>query len=398
MSVTGPKPSGARTARPFVRAAPVLLAGAFLTFFDRAMLPPLLTRIAAEWDGDVGAVGLALSAHVTAYGFAMLLWAAISSRIRQLPTLRISLTVAAVGGVLSAVAWDPASLATARAITGAAFAATVPASIVYFSETLPLARRGAAMANLASALALGMAAGTAMASVVGHVTTWRWAFGATAAMTFVILVLVWLLPPERTPPARLSMGRGLRALLTDRWNLLVLALAVVEGAVLVGALSFLPVALEFVGEDPLFAGLTTSVYGVAIVASAQLMKRVIARLPSWAPFALGGGVAVAAYALLVMTVSVTTVIVACIALGFAWATAHTHLQTWLSDVSAVARPFGAALFGLALFGGGAVGTVIGTGQVVNGDVAPLFLLASALSAAFTVAATVGRLTYRVRGD
>jgi len=379
-----------------LRAPVVLLGAAFLTFFDRALMPPMMTTIADEFHVGVAVIGPALTAHVVAYGLVQLLWAMLSSRIGQLRVLRVSLALAVLGSVASALAVEPVSLTIARAVAGAAFGATVPATLVYFSDTIPLARRGVAMANLATALALGMTAGTAAASLLAPLASWRWSFVAAGVLAVIVLAFVWRVPSARTAGRPLPVLRGLRVLLADGWAVLVLLLAVVEGTILVGTIAFLPVALESEGADRALAGVVTSVFGVAVILTAQLVKLVFVRSRPWVPLLVGGTAAVAGYVMLGVHVTLATVIVASVVFGFAWATAHTQLQTWMSDALSAARPVGAALFGMALFGGGAIGATIGTQFAAADDFVALFLLTAAVGVVFTVAAVIGRACYRTR--
>lgn len=378
------------------RAPLVLLGAAFLTFFDRALMPPMMTTIADEFRVGVAVIGSALTAHVVAYGLVQLLWAMLSSRIGQLRVLRVSLALAVLGSVASALAVEPVSLTIARVVAGAAFGATVPATLVYFSDTIPLARRGVAMANLATALALGMTGGTAAASLLAPLASWRWPFVAAAILAVIVLAFVWRVPSAGTARRPLPVLRGIRVLLADRWALLVLLLAVVEGTILVGTIAFLPVALESEGADRALAGVVTSVFGVAVILTAQLVKLVFVRSRPWVPLLIGGTAAVAGYVLLGVHVTLATVIVASVVFGFAWATAHTQLQTWMSDALSAARPVGAALFGMALFGGGAIGATMGTQFAAADDFVGLFVLAAAVGVVFTVAAVIGRARYRTR--
>jgi predicted MFS family arabinose efflux permease len=378
------------------RAPYILLGAAFLTFFDRGLMPPMLTAIAEEWGVGVAEIGPALTGHVVAYGLVQLLWAMLSSRIGQLRMLRVSLALAVLGSIASALAFDPVSLTIARVVAGAGFGATVPAILVYFGETIPLARRGSAMANLATALALGMTAGTVAASLLAPLTSWRWAFAATAVLGLAVAALVWRLRAPDPALAPLSIARSLRVLLTDRWSVLVLTLAVFEGAVLVGMIAFLPIALESAGEDRALAGIVTSVFGVAVIVAAQIVKLVFVSTRPWVPLLVGGVTAVAGYTLLGVHVALATVVFASVVFGFAWATAHTQLQTWMTDAVSRARPVGAALFGMALFGGGAIGAWLGTVFAAAGQFGILFIVAAICGAVFTVTAAIGRARYPER--
>jgi len=372
------------------------MGAAFLTFFDRALLAPLLTAIADGLDASVDDVGHALTVYVVAYAAAQLLWSAVSSRLGQLRVLRVSLPLAVVGCLVSAAAPDVLVLGIARAVSGAAVGATVPAVLVFLGDTVPIARRGVAMANLATALSLGMAVGTAAAALAGPAGAWRGVFLGSAVAAAVILVLVWRLDPGPRPADPVPVLRAIPRVLGDRWALVTLALAVLEGILLVGAINFLPVALESAGAPAALAGLVTSLFGLAVIASSQLVKRIVVRAAPFVLLLAGGVATVVGYALLAAVVTVPTVLVASVLFGFAWASAHTQLQTWMTDVLVANRPVGMALFATALFGGGSIGAALGTAATSADAYPALFLGSTALAVVFTLGATLGRARYLTR--
>ena len=61
----------------------------------------------------------------------------------------------------SALATDPLTYSVTRGLAGAAFSATITAALIYFGDTLTMKQRAVATANLAAAISLGLAAGTA---------------------------------------------------------------------------------------------------------------------------------------------------------------------------------------------------------------------------------------------
>jgi predicted MFS family arabinose efflux permease len=376
-------------------AQAILLAAAFLTFFDRSQLPPLLPVVAADFDVPVASIAAGLTAHVATYAAGQLLWSVVSSRLGRVRVLALSGALGALANLATALAPDPVTLGIARALAGLAFGATVPAILVYFGDTLRMRERSVAAANLAAALSLGMTVGTLAAALAGEWLHWRAVFAGAAVVGGVVVVLLLRLPePAGSAPQRLfpAIGRVAR----NPWALLVLGLALLEGVVLVGMLNFLPASLVLEGVPVVVAGAATAAFGVAVIIWAQLVRVLIVRWPPWVLMLTGGSAAVAAYALLVVQISLPTGLVATVLLGYGWASAHTSLQTWMTDAVIDARPVGMALFATALFGGGAVGTAIG-GAAADGDAYPAaFAVALVVAALFTGGAALGRRRYRLR--
>ncbi|RZS57311.1 putative MFS family arabinose efflux permease [Microcella alkaliphila] len=374
------------------RSTQLLIALAFLTFFDRALLPPLLPVIARDLGASVDSIGDALVGYTIAYAAAQLLWSVISIRVGRVRVLAISTGLAVVGIVISALAVTPAMLVIGRVVAGAALGATVPAVLTYFGDTLTLKPRAVAAANLAAGLSLGMTVGTVVASVLGSWLDWRWAFALAGVLGIVFTVLLIRLPEPPAAPSP-AFFASLRVLARKPWVLGILALTALEGALLVGVLAFLPTALVEDGAPVIVAGVATSVFGLAVIACSQLLKPILRR---WNParILLIGGLSTAiGYALVAILLEFWTVSIAAVLLGLGWAFAHTQMQTWMTDAAAAARPVGMSLFAVALFGGGSLGAAVGNAAVPGGQFLLLFAISAFAAAAFAVGSAVARNRY-----
>ncbi|WP_062381697.1 MFS transporter [Demequina pelophila] len=370
------------------------MSAAFLAFFDRALTAPMITRTAADLGASPEEVSHTITVYVLAYAGAQVPWAALVGRIGQLRTLALASGLAAAATLAAATATSITTLTVARGIAGAALAAIVPTILVRIGEQRDLRARGVATVNLATALSLGVAVGTALAAALADWWSWRLAFAASAALGTVLCTLFALAPPPAEGIARVSFLASIPRIARNPWAHGVLALAAVEGALLVGVINYIPVALESVDVAVSLAGLAVASFGISVVAWAPAVRALVIRLPAWALLAAGGGAATAGYAILAGAISLATAAVAVIALGFSWACAHTQLQAWATDVMTGARPLGMALFGVALFGGGVGGSALGTWSVAADDFPALFAASCAIAAVFAVAAGTLRLRYR----
>lgn len=379
------------------RSTRLLIALAFLTFFDRALLPPLLPVIARDLGARVDDIGNALIAYTVAYAAAQLLWSVVSIRVGRVRVLAISTGLSIVGITLSALAVDATMLLVGRLIAGAALGATVPAVLTYFGDTLALKARAVAAANLAAGLSLGMTVGTVSASMLGAWLDWRLAFAVAGILALVFTIMLIRLP-EPSASASPRFWASIAELLRRPWALAVLFLTVIEGALIVGVLSFLPTALIEQGAPIVVAGIATSVFGVAVIGFSQVLKPLLSR---WSPavvLLVGGLAMVLAYGLVAVRITFVTVGVAAVLLGLAWAFAHTQMQTWMTDAAAGARPVGMSLFAVALFGGGSIGAVAGNAAVPGGDFTALFVASAAAGAVFAVTAAILRNRYAPREE
>lgn len=366
----------------------------FWSTLDRSLILPLIPAVAAELDVDVAVAATAITTHAIAYAALQLLWGPLSTRWGRIRVLWFSTSLAAMACAGAALAPDITTFLVARTVSGGAFAATFAAVLTYFGDTLPLARRPAAMSNLATATALGLAAGTLVAGVLVAVIGWRWVFGGFAIVTALLVPVIASLreAPDAGAP---SLRAQVATLLQSRWSLAVCALVAVEGVLLIGVFNLLPVALQQTGSDALTAGLVTAAFGVTVIVVSQLMKLVVARVPAAVFLGAGGALAAAALAVLAVVVSPVAVLVAASLMGAGWALAHTTLQTWMTDAAAASRTLGMTLFSISLMLGGAVGSGAGALAVSQSALPALFAASAVVGVAFAVAATMLRRRYRV---
>lgn len=366
----------------------------FWSTLDRAFAPPLVTVIAADFDVALSVAGLAITAHALAYAALQLMWGPLSTRVGRIRVLTISTAIAAAANLASALAPDAIWFVTARTISGGAFAATFAAVLTYYGDTLPLARRPAAMSTLAIATSLALAVGTLGAAAVAQWASWRLVFGVFAVITAMLIPAIAGLADARGDADERIIGQITR-LGRNRWALLIFVLTAAEGALLIGVFNLLPVALQHTGASVFVSGLTTAAYGVAVVATSFVLRRVVARIPPWAMMIVGGSSAALAFVTLAIAVTPLTVLVAAAAMGVAWAFGHTTLQTWVTDAASDSRAMGMTFFSISLMLGGAAGAALATLAVEREQLVLLFGGAVVLAAAFGAVAAIGRARYLV---
>lgn len=378
------------------RLVALLLVAAFVTFFDRSLLPPIFGPVSSGLGVDREAIGGALTAYMFAYGFSQLGWGILLARWGRTKVLTVALVGCVVGAALTTLAPDYWTFVVGRVISGTCFGALIPVALVYFGDTLPLHERGKANANIAAALSLGLAVATIASPVLTEWMSWQVGFAIVVALSIGVLVGV---RSDRSalPVVRVGVVESLRRVVRNAWALLALALMLLEGAILVGVVSFLPAALEFTGTTPAEAGLAVGVFGLAVIGWSFVVKRLIPVLaPHWL-LGLGGGAAVVAFALLIAVIAVWSVVIAALLLGFAWAAAHTQLQTWMSDAVHDARAIGMSLLGVMMFVGAGMGSGVATVLDSVGNFEALFIGATWVALVFTVVAFFGRRAYRQHG-
>lgn len=365
----------------------------FWQSLDRTLVLPLVPVIAEEYNSSILVAGMSITTHALAYALMQLLWGPLSTHWGRVKVLTVSTAIGAAANLATAIAPTVETFIVARTLAGGAFAATFAAVLVYIGDSMSLDRRPAAMSNLATAVALGIAAGVLGAAAVAELTSWRVIFAVFALVAAAMVPALAALPAagdhsgERVKSQVLHLAR-------NPWVLGLYALAALEGFLFIGVFNLLPVAVQQTGASVLVSGLVTASFGVVVIAVSQVMKLVVSRVPAWALLGAAGAFGVASFGVLLAGVSQLTVLAAAACMGAAWALGHTTLQTWITDAAAEARALGMTFFSISLMLGGSLGAALGT-LAADSHTFPLLFVVSLIGAAgFGFGSTLMRRKYR----
>jgi predicted MFS family arabinose efflux permease len=360
---------------------------------DRFAMPPMLLAIAHGLDVPLSRAAQAASAYYLAYGLLQPVWGLVSDRLGLVRTIRFTLLLAAVATATAALATGPASLIASRTVAGACFGAAIPSTLVYVGDTVPSERRQHDITDLMVGVACGTAVATALAGVVADRLSWRWVFAGTGTLAVLLVLLLRRLPDPGPHRRRDRAMTQFRAVFAARPARLVIALAFVEGGILLGGLTYLPAAVQAHGAGATTAGLVTAVFGVATLAAAPAVSRLSRRVRPARLVAAGASCLVGAWALAAVSAAAAVALTACLLLGAAWAAMHSTLQTWATQVVPAARATAVAMFACALFAGSALGALI-FGPLASADrYGLIFGWAAAVAVPLGVAGALGRARF-----
>ena len=367
---------------------------AFVSTLDRFVMPPMLIAMARDLEVPLTQVVQVAGVYFLAYGLMQPVWGMVSDSLGRVRTMRLALALAAVMTTTSALMDTPLTLGIARGLAGACFAAAIPASLIYIGDTVPAHRRQRDVTDLMVGVALGTAVASVGAGVLAQLLSWRIAFVVTGLGA---LALVAALRHLAEPP-RIRMRRNplapLVQVVLDGPARLVLALAFVEGAVLLGMLTLLPPAVEAAGVGAALAGAVTAVYGVAVFGFARVVGALSHRLQTSRLIALGACSALAACSLAALSRSPAMAVIVAVLLGLAWAAMHSSLQTWATEVLPSARATVVSLFAGSLFIGSAVSALVIAGPAEANRYGEIFTWAASLTIPLGLFATWGRARWR----
>ena len=373
----------------------LLQLAAFFSSFDRFAIAPMLLTIAASLGASLTEVAATASLYYLLYGLMQPVWGMLSDRLGRVRVMRLTLFGAAFAGILSSLAPNLTVLIVARALAGGLFAAVIPASLVYIGDTVGMGSRQAALADLMAASAVGTALATVLGGLAAYLDGWRVAFAAPALAGAALAVLLARLPEPKAFSEQKREGPLAQAgrVLVQPWALAVIGIVLVEGAVILGFLTFLAPSLESAGFSPAVAGLAVGLYGLAVLGWTRTVKLVANRLGASALILIGAGMLSLGYASGAVGQSLASVSAAAIFVGGGFAFMHSTLQTWATEVVPEARATVISLFAAALFAGSGVATMAAAPLAEAGSFDLLFALGALVAVPLGFFASLARHRY-----
>ncbi|MBX7466140.1 MFS transporter [Streptomyces sp. MAG02] len=382
---------------PKIRVPFPLTAAAFTANFDRFAVGPVLVTVAAALRVPLASVVALAGGYALAYGLSQPLWGVLSDRVGRLRVIRAALSLATVAGIASALAPNLTALVVLRVVTGFAFGAVVPSSLSFVGDTVAAERRQGALADLMAALGLGSGLAALFAGTVADWLSWRLVF-AVPALAAATAVLALRGTPEPPRAATGGVASQLTAVARSRFLYVVVALGVVEGAVLLGGLTFVAPALEHRGLSGAAAGAVTALYGAGTLAFTRAVKALMRRVPAHGLATIGGGFVAAGYATAAAVPRVWAYALMATLLGAGWAFLHSTLQAWATSVVPEARGTAVSFYVAALFVGSALGAALGGAAAEHARFGALFGVAAVMTVPLTVAVAIGRHRFTARKE
>lgn len=365
---------------------------------------PMLPALARDFGVTPLDAASAITLFAIAYGVMQLVWGPLGDRLGKLRVIGWGALAASLGSIACALAPSLALLGGARLATGACCAAIIPLAIAHVGDTVAYEARQATLARLSTGTLTGMIAGQVAGGLAADTVGWRAAF-AVLALLFVVAGTAALRRSARgAPPAHAARSGspidGWASVLGSPWARTVLASALVEGALLFGALAFVPTWLhERTGLSLAAAGVAVGAVGVGGLLYATNAKRLIPWLGERRLMTAGGAVIAVGFLVLVLGARPSAgpaawgaALAGCTLVGLGFYMLHNTMQTLATQLAPEARATAIGLFAVSLFVGQSAGVAVSAraGALVGHEVvmAVSGLLLAALGAA--LGAAVGR--------
>ncbi len=338
----------------------LLSAAGFAAAAAVRITDPVLPQIADAFTTTVGGAAITVTTFTLGYGFAQLAYGPLADRIGKLRVMAFALLVSAL--LAAACAWAPtlSVLAGLRLLAGAAGAAAIPLSMAYIADATPYATRQTTMGRFMSAVMLGNILSVVVGGAIGDWLGWRAIFGTLAAVQCVIAVgLLRAVRGEPVAHAQPPSWRTYAELAKRRYAQRVLGAAIVEGAMLIGALPFLGALLKARFDlSYLVIGLILAGIAVGSLFFTLSVRVLLRRLGERRLLAVGGLLCGAGFLAAIVIPHWTLSIPVMLAIGFGFFMLHNTMQALASEIAPTSRATSLTLFVFCIFIGQGIGAFI----------------------------------------
>ena len=330
------------------------------------VLDPALPALATEFGITTGQAASAITAYSIAYGLLLFVYGPIGDRFGKYKTLSIATLACAVSSVLVALAPTFGWLVAARVLAAATGAAIVPLSMAWIGDHVSYGRRQATLAQFTIGSILGITGGQVIGGVFTDTLGWRSAFYFLALIYVIVGSLLWsqrsIVPDQPGKNVQLTrIFSPIRTVLRVPWARIVLLTVLLEGAVVFGAISFVPAFLQDkYAMSPSSAGTITSLFAVGAFLYVFRARWLVARLGEKLMVRWGGGVLLVCYATYLYAPSWHWSILASIFIGLGYYFIHAVLQTNATQMAPQLRGTAVSLASSCLMLGQAIGVGAGS--------------------------------------
>lgn len=323
----------------------------FLTFFDRYATPPMLLALSLATELSLGQAVQLVAAYSLLYAMGQPLWGLASDRFGRLVVLRAALLGAALGALASTLFTAYLPLLLVRSFTGLMFGALYPTLLTLLGDTRTGVHRARGLSDLQVYSSLGTTLSTLGAGALATFVDWRLVFALPAVGAAAAL---FALRKVAAPPAT-ARRFALKAAFT-RSTIVLYLVVLLEGALLMGLLTYIVPALQDLGVGIGLAGVLGCGFAIGVILGARLMKRLVDRFSRTQLIGVGAAVLLAAFAASAFWLSPASLTVTATLMGAANAIMHSSMQGWATDVAPTARATTVSFFVFCLFFGASAAT------------------------------------------
>ncbi|MCA3564945.1 MAG: MFS transporter [Methylocystis sp.] len=362
------------------------------------IVDPIVPVLAREFNVTVAVAALLASAYTLPYALGQPILGPLGDAKGKARVMSFALLVLALGLAGSMFAWDIASMAAFRAISGLAAGATIPLGIALIGDRFPLEERQVALSRYLLAIIVGQLSGAPLAGIMADTIGWRPVFGIAAFFALIAGIAVGVMIKPQSGAVRSSFNlaaikANYRLVLSRPLAKYCYGAVFAEGVLIYGFLPYVADLLEQRGSGGVReAGFVVAGIGVGGLLFNLVLPSLLRRTSRPTVMALGGMVILAGMTGVATGATWQAEMAAFTVVGLGFYMLHTGIQVEVTEFAPEARGSAIALHAFCLFLGMAIGPVV-YGQAIPLLGAPLSLVLGGigvLAAALLLAAKVQR--------
>ena len=354
-----------------------------------AMLPELARVFAVS----LGQAAQVVSVFAITYGVAQLVYGPLGDRLGKYRIITFGAFGCGVASLVAVFASSLDMLLVARFLMSLSAAGLIPMAMAWVGDSVPTHRLQEMLTRTGLGSTLGLVAGQLLGGLLTDALGWRWCFVFTALLftvvgTFLLndlrrqrgalLEVAAGTPPLAQTPApaqRVNFIRQAVAIITGPWSRVVLAMAVVEGAVSFGVLAIWASHLHHrLGLSLTVAGAIVALFGLGGMLYMVFARALIAHLGQQGLVIIGGALFGLCACVIAFTPNWLVALPASLISGFGFFMFHNTMQANATNMAPHARGTAVSLFSSFLFLGQSVGVVlaaslidrVGSSAVISG--------------------------------
>ncbi|WP_371367294.1 Putative multidrug resistance protein MdtD [Sporomusa rhizae] len=333
----------------------------FISAADNWVVSPTLPAIAAGFGVSIAQVGIVLTSYMIPYGIMQPVYGFLSDRwgkTRILQWIVAGLALGTIGCSIAASLW---MLCLWRIITGFFAAGVIAVSLALIGDTVPLLERQKYVGRFMGIVFLGQGLSVGLGGVFANFISWRVAFIFFAILAFCTVGFLRKLPKDSPKSSHCNFFLETKRVTLSPKGLVIFPLALATGFLLLGLYSYLGAFLhEITGLDFLQVGLIVMFYGFACLAAGSQVGKLAQKIGSQKTIILGAFLSLITAFLLTTFPYWQAGLLATISLGMGYIFIQSTLATIAFDIASENKGLPSALIGLGLFGGGGLGTALGS--------------------------------------
>jgi predicted MFS family arabinose efflux permease len=338
---------------------PMLTVGTFLMITTEYIVAGLLQEIARDLNVTIAQVGLLITAFAIGMIVGSPIMALATLQFPRRTTLVLALLVFAFGHVVAAISSDFTVVLVSRVVTAlAAGAFWALASVVATTAAGP-GNASRALGVMMSGVGLATVAGVPLGAFAGQLLGWRGTFWAIAALALVAMPVIARFTPSDGERSMPSIAAELRAVITPRMAILIVATILATGGYMTAFSYFSPLATGRAGIPEATIPLIFVLFGVGAIIGTNLAGRFGDRRPMTTIITATAGTIIVMAVLIPLSTNAVATFVLMFLLGLT-GMGIPPVGTGLAVRFAHAAPTLAAATAVSAFNGGtAIGTAIG---------------------------------------